>query len=139
MGIQFWKWIPHFRSIKWSIPELKLGIEKNVLLKVSNILVLRPKQLSKQTRVKKHSHYFKDRPCTLCIRDMRIFLHFSQCVRQAEWFKNWWNSISEIAWSEQGLIHKYWTESFCEQWGRQKRIYPTCSSIYTIIVWQKVF
>ena len=29
------KWIPHFRSIKWWIPELKWGIDKNVLLKVS--------------------------------------------------------------------------------------------------------
>ena len=32
LGIQFRKWTPHFRSIKWSIPELKWGIEKNLLL-----------------------------------------------------------------------------------------------------------
>ena len=30
------KWIPHFRSVKWWILELKWGIEKNVLLKLSN-------------------------------------------------------------------------------------------------------
>ena len=42
-GIGNWcpKWIPHFRSVKWWIPELKWGIEKNVLLKVSiNTLTL---------------------------------------------------------------------------------------------------
>ena len=39
-GIQFRKWIPHFIGVKWSMLELKWGIEKNVLLKVSIILVL---------------------------------------------------------------------------------------------------
>ena len=36
---QFWKSIPHFRSVKWSILELKWGIEKNVLLKVSTMYI----------------------------------------------------------------------------------------------------
>ena len=34
---QCWKWIPHFKSVKWWIPEFKWGIEKNILLKVSII------------------------------------------------------------------------------------------------------
>ena len=38
MHSQCRKWIPHFRSVKWWILELKWGIEKkNVLLKVSNM------------------------------------------------------------------------------------------------------
>ena len=36
IGNQCQKRIPHFRSIKWWNPDLKWGIEKNVLLKVSN-------------------------------------------------------------------------------------------------------
>ena len=40
IGNQCRKWIPHFRSVKWWILELKWGIEKHVLHKVSNILTL---------------------------------------------------------------------------------------------------
>ena len=39
IGNQCRKWIPHFRSVKWWIQALKWGIEKNVLLKVSNISI----------------------------------------------------------------------------------------------------
>ena len=35
IGNLCWKWILHFRSVKWWILELKWGIDKNVLLKVS--------------------------------------------------------------------------------------------------------